>query len=71
MSYTTTDLTRLQRALADGVKSVTLSDGSTTIYRDLAELKDAIRIVEAAVTVSTGTAPRRRATVIHTSKGVY
>lgn len=71
MSYTQDDLARLRRAYADGAKSVTLADGSNTVYRDLKELAQAIRQVKAELDTADGAAPRRRGVVTHTTKGVY
>lgn len=71
MAYTQDDLARLQRAYADGAKSVTLADGSRTDYRDLAELKRAIDTVQADLNAAAGASPRRRGVVTHTTKGVY
>ena len=71
MSYTEADLARLKRALADGAKSVTLADGSRTDYRDLPELRSAIRTVEAELAAADAVAPRRRGVVTFTTKGIY
>lgn len=71
MAYTSDDLSRLQRAYADGAKSVTLADGSTTVYRDLDELQKAIATVSADLRATDSQTPRRRGVVTHVTKGVY
>jgi len=71
MSYTESDLARLKRALANGAQSVTLADGSRTEYRTVADLRAAIRTVEAELDAADGVAPRRRGVVTHVTKGIY
>lgn len=71
MSYSQADLDRLDRAIADGALMVTLSDGSSTRYRDIAELKDARRHVAEQMSAVQGGTPRRRGVTTYSTKGVY
>lgn len=66
MSYTTTQLDALQRALATGERRVTFGD-KTVEYRSVEELQVAIRTVEAEIARGNGT-PKRQIRVT-TGKG--
>ena len=50
MAYSQSDLDRLEKAIASGRKSVTLSDGRTVVYHSLRELMDARDKVAASLT---------------------
>jgi hypothetical protein len=67
MTYTAADLEALQQALATGERRVTFAD-KTVEYRSVAELREAIRIVAAALLRDQGTTPARQVRVT-TSKG--
>jgi hypothetical protein len=67
MTYTAADLDALQQALATGERRVTFAD-KTVEYRSVAELREAIRTVSAALTRETGERPARQVRVT-TSKG--
>ena len=67
MSYTTTQLDALKRALATGERRVSFGD-KTVEYRSVEELQAAIRTVEAEIARSTG-APVKRQIRVTTAKG--
>lgn len=67
MSYTTTQLEALQKALATGERRVSFGD-KTVEYRSVEELREAIRTVEAELARSAGSTPKRQIRVT-TSKG--
>lgn len=59
MTYTTTQRDALRQAIASGVLRLSY-DGKTIEYRSMAELKDALREVEAGLAASEGKKPVRR-----------
>ena len=67
MSYTTTQLDALKKALATGERRVSFGD-KTVEYRSVEELQAAIRTVEAELARSVGSTPKRQIRVT-TSKG--
>ena len=67
MSYTTTQLDALKKALATGERRVSFGD-KTVEYRSVEELLEAIRTVEAELARSAGSTPKRQIRVT-TSKG--
>jgi multidrug resistance efflux pump len=67
MSYTTTQLDALKRALATGERRVSFGD-KTVEYRSVEELQEAIRTVEAELARSAG-APSKRQIRVTTAKG--
>lgn len=66
MSYTEEQRDALRRALASGERRVSY-DGKTVEYRSIAELKEALAEVEAALTQAEG--KRVRQIRINTNKG--
>jgi roadblock/LC7 domain-containing protein len=66
MSYTEEQRDALRRALASGERRVSY-DGKTVEYRSVAELKEALAEVEAALTQAEG--KRVRQIRINTNKG--
>lgn len=67
MSYTTTQLDALKKALATGERRVSFGD-KTVEYRSVEELREAIRTVEAELARTSGTSSKRQIRVT-TSKG--
>jgi len=67
VSYTTTQLEALKKALATGERRVSFGD-KTVEYRSIEELQAAIRTVEAEIARSTGVAAKRQIRVT-TAKG--
>ena len=67
MSYTTTQLEALKRALATGERRVGFGD-KTVEYRSVEELQAAIRTVEAEIARNAGASPKRQIRVT-TAKG--
>ena len=67
MTYTTTQLDALKRALATGERRVSFGD-KTVEYRSVDELQAAIRTVEAEISRNTGASPKRQIRVT-TAKG--
>ena len=67
MSYTTTQLDTLKKALATGERRVSFGD-KTVEYRSVEELREAIRTVETELARSAGSTPKRQIRVT-TSKG--
>ena len=67
MTYTTTQLDALKRALATGERRVSFAD-KTVEYRSVEELQAAIRTVEGELARSAG-ASRKRQIRVATSKG--
>ncbi|MBP6725810.1 MAG: hypothetical protein KA132_01160 [Thauera sp.] len=67
MTYTTTQLEALKRALATGERRVSFGD-KTVEYRSVEELQAAIRTVEAEIACNTGASPKRQIRVT-TAKG--
>ena len=67
MTYTTTQLEALKRALATGERRVSFGD-KTVEYRSVEELQAAIRTVEAEVARNAGARPKRQIRVT-TAKG--
>lgn len=67
MTYTTTQLDALKRALATGERRVSFGD-KTVEYRSIEELQAAIRTVEAELARDAGTSSKRQIRVT-TSKG--
>ncbi|ALD91888.1 MULTISPECIES: phage head-tail joining protein [Burkholderiales] len=67
MTYTTTQLDALKRALATGERRVSFGD-KTVEYRSVEELQVAIRIVEAELARSVGRSTKRQIRVT-TGKG--
>ena len=67
MTYTTTQLEALKRALATGERRVSFSD-KTVEYRSVEELQTAIRTVEAEIARNAGASPKRQIRVT-TAKG--
>ena len=66
MTYTTTQLEALKRALATGERRVSFGD-KTVEYRSVAELQAAIRTVEAEI--ARGSATSKRQIRVTTGKG--
>ena len=67
MTYTTTQLEALKRALATGERRVSFGD-KTVEYRSVEELQAAIRTVEAEIARHAGASPKRQIRVT-TAKG--
>lgn len=67
MTYTTTQLEALKRALASGERRVSFGD-KTLEYRSVEELQAAIRTVEAEIARNAGASPKRQIRVT-TAKG--
>ena len=67
MSYTTTQLDALKRALATGERRVSFGDKMVE-YRSIEELQAAIRTVEAEIARNAGASPKRQIRVT-TAKG--
>ena len=67
MTYTTTQLEALKRALATGERRVSFGD-KTVEYRSVEELRSAIRTVESELARSAG-ASRKRQIRVTTAKG--
>lgn len=67
MSYTTTQLDALKRALATGERRVSFGD-KTVEYRSVEELQEAIRAVETELARSAGI-PLKRQIRVTTAKG--
>ena len=67
MTYTTTQLEALKRALATGERRVSFGD-KTVEYRSVDELQAAIRTVEAEISRNAGASPKRQIRVT-TAKG--
>ena len=67
MTYTTTQLEALKRALATGERRVSFGD-KTVEYRSVEELQAAIRTVEAEIARNAG-ASRKRQIRVTTAKG--
>ena len=67
MTYTTTQLEVLKRALATGERRVSFGD-KTVEYRSVEELQAAIRTVEAEIARNAGASPKRQIRVT-TAKG--
>lgn len=67
MTYTTTQLEALKRALATGERRVSFGD-KTVEYRSVEELQAAIRTVEAEIVRNAGASPKRQIRVT-TAKG--
>jgi hypothetical protein len=67
MTYTTTQLDALKKALATGERRVSFGD-KTVEYRSVEELRDAIRTVEAELARTSGTTPKRQIRIT-TAKG--
>jgi len=67
VSYTTTQLEALKRALATGERRVGFGD-KTVEYRSVEELQAAIRTVEAEIARNAGASPKRQIRVT-TAKG--
>ena len=67
MTYTTTQLEALKRALATGERRVSFGD-KTVEYRSVEELQAAIRTVEAENARNAGASPQRQIRVT-TAKG--
>ena len=59
MTYTTTQLEALKKALATGERRVSFGD-KTVEYRSVEELREAIRTVEAELARSAGSTPKRQ-----------
>nr|WP_321459618.1 hypothetical protein [uncultured Cohaesibacter sp.] len=55
MAFTTDDLTRLQRAIASGVKSVTFSDGRVTTYQNMDAMLAAEKYIKDQLATQSGT----------------
>ncbi|WP_054075422.1 phage head-tail joining protein [Comamonas testosteroni] len=68
MTYTTTQLDALKRALATGERRVSFGD-KTLEYRSVDELQAAIRTVETEIARGTGVSPMRQIRIT-TSKGL-
>lgn len=68
MTYTTTQLEALKRALATGERRVSFGD-KTIEYRSVDELQAAIRTVETEIARGTGVSPKRQIRIT-TSKGL-
>lgn len=58
MSYTQDDLTAIDRAIAQGVLSVT-KDGNTVTYRNLDEMLRTRGVIARQIAATAGTAPAR------------
>ena len=67
MTYTSTQLEALKRALATGERRVSFGD-KTVEYRSVEELQAAIRTVEAEIARNAGASPKRQIRVT-TAKG--
>ena len=67
MTYTTTQLEALKRALATGERRVSFGD-KTVEYRSVEELQAAIRTLETEIARNAGASPKRQIRVT-TAKG--
>ncbi|MFC7459207.1 phage head-tail joining protein [Hydrogenophaga defluvii] len=67
MTYTTTQLEVLKRALATGERRVSFGD-KTVEYRSVEEIQTAIRTVETGIARNAGASPKRQIRVT-TAKG--
>lgn len=67
MTYTTTQLEALKRALATGERRVSFGD-KTVEYRSVEEIQAAIRTVEGEIARNAGASPKRQIRVT-TAKG--
>ncbi|MPS93726.1 hypothetical protein [Comamonas sp.] len=67
MTYTTTQLEALKRALATGERRVSFGD-KTVEYRSVEEIQAAIRTVEAEIARNAGASPKRQIRIT-TAKG--
>lgn len=67
MTYTTTQLEALKRALATGERRVSFGD-KTVEYRSVEEIQTAIRTVETEIARNAGVSPKRQIRVT-TAKG--
>lgn len=67
MTYTTTQLEALKRALATGERRVSFGD-KTVEYRSVEEIQTAIRTVETEIARNAGASPKRQIRVT-TAKG--
>lgn len=54
MGFSNDDLSRLQKAIASGVKSVTFSDGRVTTYQSLADMVAAEKYVKDQIAIQNG-----------------
>lgn len=54
MAWTTADADKLRTAIASGVMMVRMSDGRQVQYHSLAEMRAALRDIEAALSAAAG-----------------
>ena len=59
MAWTTAERDALKSAIAKGEKSCTFADRSV-VYRDLAEMREALALIEAELAAATSDTPRPR-----------
>jgi len=71
MAWTQADIDKLKAAMAQGATRVRFADRDVT-YRDLAEMRETLRIMQVEVDAELGKKPPRRARVIQfvTGKGL-
>ena len=55
MAFSNDDLSRLQRAIASGIKSVTYSDGRVTTYQSVADMVVAEKYIKDQIAIQNGT----------------
>jgi len=67
MAWTQTDIDTLKTAIATGALTVRYSDGTSTTYRTLEEMREIQAIMEKEVSEDAGTR-KRRVTKIHSAK---
>lgn len=60
MAWVQADVETLKAAIASGALSVRYSDGREVTYRSLAELRDALALVQGEVSATTGQSRFRR-----------
>lgn len=70
MAFTTSDLDQLDQALASGELSVRFADGRQVVYRSVAELKAARRLIAAELATTQG-GRRPAAFRLRVDKGVF
>nr|WP_321482845.1 hypothetical protein [uncultured Cohaesibacter sp.] len=54
MGFSNDDLSRLQKAIASGIKSVTFSDGRVTTYQSVSDMVAALKYVKDQIAIQNG-----------------
>ena len=60
MAYTTQDVEKIEKAIKEGLLSVTTSDGRTTTFQNLSEMRKARHEMLEEIEASSGGRRRRR-----------